>query len=259
MSESTFKATLDEFKAFIEHRDSSVFKFADEWFEATNWGWDSIEFENLYRIYIRSTQIVLKEGDDRTKLKGEPLEKLSRYFLEKGGVARDIVEIREHGRWQVDGQGTLNKSAIRKSWGTKISEDCGFQLYLEAKNHSDPVDKSEFAEHCLRMTDHGCNLGVIVSTSGFKIGRGLGIANLPYIHFLQNKFQFLLVLGSFKRVVHERVAPLALLQEVLSYAANNSYENDTRIQSFYREDDCKALGKKEFERIIAEESCGPKS
>ena len=250
MSETDFIATLDEFKKFIENRDRSIFRFADEWFEATTWGWDPSVFEELYTIYVRSTQIVLSERDDPTKLKGAPLERLSRYFLEKGGIARGIVPINEHGRWQVDGQGTLNKSATKKFFGTRISEDCGFQLYLEAKNHSDPIEKSEFAEHCLRMADHGCNLGITVSTSGYKIGRGLGIATLPYIHFLQKRYHLLLVFGSFFRVMHERVAPFALLQDILGYAANNSYENDRTIQSFYRKEECKELAKMEFARLF---------
>jgi len=250
MFKSDFIATLDEYEKFVQNLDKSAHRFADEWLEAFDWGWDSVTFQELYKNYVWSTQIILKKEDDPTKLKGVPLEKLSRYFLEKGGVARNIVEIIEHGRWQVDGQGSLNKSAIRRCWGSPISEDCGFQLYLECKNHSEPVENTEFALHEMRMNNHGCNLGVMISTSGFRVGRGLGIANVPYLNFLQKKFHLLLVFGSFKRVIDERIPPLALLQEVLGYAANNSYVNEKRIQDFYTEHECTSLARNEYARLF---------
>jgi len=239
-----FRDTIDEFKENITSLDYLL-----EWRFAAESGWDKEEFEELYRAYVESTQIKIQPSDDKTKLKGRPLELIGRYLLEKGGIAHQIVEISDPSKWQVDGCGPVHKTAIRFSFGKKICELIGLHVYLEAKNHSDPLENSEFSDHCRRMHEHHCNFGVMISTSGYRIGRGKGISESIYVHSCKEIFHALLVFQSITAVILEQKAPLFIIQEALSYACNNMYVHDKEVQYYYSQEACKKAAMLEYERL----------
>ena len=208
-------------------------------------------FRNWRRYW--STQRALKKGDDPTALKGRPLEKIAQYFLAKGGVVTNIQEITEPQKWQVDGQGPLNKTAIRMCWGEDLCQQIGFQLYMEAKNHATAVTNGQFARHFQRMEDHHCNFGVLISTSGYSIARGQGIAESIHRNYWKNCFHLLLVFHSLRAVIVAEKAPLAVLQEALCFAVNNSYGNNSALQKAYAPKACHAAAKAEYERLFGAE------
>lgn len=242
---------LTEFRALIAELNGNIpsGKYLLEWSLAVESGWDDKEFEELYEAYVKSTQIDIKPGDDPAELKGRPLESVGRYFLEKGGLAYDIKEISDPGKWQVDGCGPVNKTAILLCWGEDLCQRIGIQLYMEAKNHSDPVENSEFSEHYRRMEDHHCNLGVMISTSGYKIGRGKGIAESVYINSCKNRFHVLLVFQSLTAVINKQKPPLIVIQEALVHACNNTYTHDKKIQKYYSQETCQEAATTEYKRI----------
>jgi hypothetical protein len=248
-------ATWAEFEEFTQQIASiEGFPYPLEWSFAVAEGWDPEEYHALYAAYVASTQIVAQPEDDSLGLKARPLEDLVRYFLEKGGFARDVKELSAPSKWQVDGAGPLNKTAIRKCWGDALSEQCGVQVYMEAKNHVDPATNDEFALHYQRMQDHGCNVGVFASTSGFSIGRGQGIAHNIYHHYLRGIFHLLLVFESFRSVIVERKAPIAVLHEVIIYAMNDAYANDAKLQARYSASACRQATQKASFELLREQS-----
>ena len=218
-----------------------------EWSFALNSGWVDKEFERLYLDYLYSTQIELKPTDDKTKLKGVPLEKLSHYLLKEGGIVTDIREINDPGRWQVDGQGTLSTSSMLNCFGRECHE-FGTQLYLEAKNHSDAITSDAFSQHYRRMDEHRCHLGVCLSTSGFPVGRGLGIANSVYINSVKGKFHILLSFHSIYSMVNEKKAPLTILKEAYNYTISDLYSNDKAIQEWYSSRHNNRIAREEYEK-----------
>jgi hypothetical protein len=243
--------TVDEFLAFVRtHIPNELRPFALEWAHAAASGWDRVEFDRLYQEYVWSTQIELKQDDDPTELKGRPLENLVCYFLEKGAVATGMRPISDPGKWQVDGQGPINMTAIVLAWGEPIAKKLGFQLYMEAKNHIDPATREEFATHYQRMMDHDCQLGVFVSTSGFRVGRGLGIAESVRENYLRGNFHLLLAFPFLQRVITQEHPPLVILKEVLAFAANNSYVHDTNVQKLYSPEYCHKLAAEEYTRLF---------
>lgn len=245
--------TVEEYLSFLRNNFKEEFlPFACEWTHATLAGWADAEFEQLYRDYVQSTQIQIKPGENATELKGRPLERVARYFLEKGAVVTSIKEISEPCKWQVDGQGPLNITAVKSAWGEDISMRLGFQLYMEAKNHSEPTTSDEFSAHYRRMMEHDCRLGVFVSTSGYRIGSGLGIADSIRENYLMNRFHLLLAFSSLCEVVTEKKPPLAVLRDVLCFAANNSYANDAEVQELYSPKYCHDIAHAEFQRLFSD-------
>jgi hypothetical protein len=244
-------ATWEEFKSFVcSTLDTVKFQYKCEWLCAIKAGWDYVKFEQLYAEYVQSTQIKPIAGDNTTDIKGLPLERVARYFLVRGGVTTDIKEISEAGRWQVDGQGTLNRTALLLHWGQDFCYRIGTQLYMEAKNHSDPVTNEEFSAHFRRMVEHCCNIGIMISTAGYSIGRGLGIAQSIHNNSLQNRFHLLLTIRSLHEVAVERKAPWAVLTDALNNALNNSYVNDKDTQYLYSPSHCCDLARSEYERLF---------
>ncbi len=245
-------ATWDEYVARIAilKENSKAFPYLLEWRFATGCGWDQVEFEGLYKKYVESTQINLKPEDNATELKGRPLEVLVRYFLEKGGLVSEIKEITDHGKWQVDGYGLVNKHAVLVLWGEERCLDIGMQVYLEAKNHSDPVKNEEFSVHCRRMLEHHCNLGVMVSTSGYMIGKGLGIAESIYHNSAAKRFHILLVFQSLRAVLAEGKAPMAILGKALLYAFNNLFAADKEVREAYSPEACHKAAREEYVRLF---------
>ncbi len=253
MSSDITIATWEEYNQVIDEIRSKYepCRFTEEWNVAIGSGWDQKQYMSLYADYVKSTQINLGPTDSATELKGKPLEKLVRYFLEKGGLARNIREICEHQRWQVDGQGLLLTENILFTFGEKLCEKMGFQLFVEAKNHTEPMTNEEFARHYQRMTDHECNVGVIASTSGYRIARGRGIARKIYHDYLRDIFHLLLTFHAFYEVLSDDKAPLDILREALAHTTNESYESDKELQEKCSPKSCHALAKSEYERIFA--------
>jgi hypothetical protein len=243
-------ANWDEFLSRVSAL-AKLMPYELEWVCAISAGWEDEEFEKLYREYVRSTQIKLKPKDDANKLKGRPLEKLARYFLEKGGLITEIGEINEIGRWQVDGYGPVNRTSVLYCWSEEKLLKIGPQVYMEAKNHSSPVEKHEFSDHYRRMDEHHCNLGVMISTSGYKVGRGRGIAESIYINSLTNKFHILLVFQSMRDVILRKKPPMAILTKALLYAFNNSYVNDRDVQESYSKKECQLAVLAEYARLFS--------
>lgn len=99
-------ATPDEYTCYLEKYHSS-----DEYrlsrMCANFAGWDSDCYKTLLVKYVESTQLGIS-GDTKsaTEVKGDPFEDVVRYFLEKGGVAREISSLSSNGKWQIDGGGT---------------------------------------------------------------------------------------------------------------------------------------------------------
>jgi hypothetical protein len=139
-------ATLDEFSRFIKQL-GRLYLDGTNWFFAVSSGWDEAIFDQLYKEYVESTQKKIGPKDDALTLKAKPLEAVSRYLLEKGGLARRMTEILQPGKWQVDGHGPVNKDAVLTCWGETICNAVGPQVYMEAKNHTEPVEKEEFSDH----------------------------------------------------------------------------------------------------------------
>lgn len=246
---SEFKVpTYEELLKFSEEIQGKCpeFRYAREWSLTIGAGWDHEKYQELYSLYIYSTQITLSPKDDATELKGRPLERVARYFLKNGGIVSKIDEISAPGKWQVDGQGPLEKSNIILLWGEKLSRRIGFQVYLECKNHNDPVTKGEFSDHYRRMEEHCCNFGVMVSTSGYRIGSGKGIAESVYINTMADKFHILLTINTLRLVISDRIPPLVLLRESLDLAVNDKYRNDKNVQTLYSQKICHETAKSEF-------------
>lgn len=240
-----FREAMAEFKKGIPSE-----KYWIEWECAVESGWDKEEFEELYRDYVKSTQVQIRPGDDANKLKGQPLEFIGRYLLEKGGLAYQITSISDPSKWQVDGCGPVNKTAVLMCWGQEYCEMIGIQIYMEAKNHSEPLENNEFSDHYRRMQEHHCNLGVMISTSGYKIARGKGIAESVYIHSVMKSFHVLLVFQSLTAVACEEKAPLVVIQDALFYATNNMYALDKDVQNYYSPETCKKTALAEYRRLF---------
>jgi hypothetical protein len=100
------------------------------------------------------------------------------------------------------------------------------------------------------MDEHHCNLGVMISTSGYKIGRGQGIAESVHLNSWKNKFHILLVFHSLMAVALEGRAPMAVLTESLMHTVNNSYANDAEVQEAYSQRACHVAIEAEYDRLF---------
>lgn len=249
MSEKEFRGNWVECDQYLQKVVKSK-DLAVEWYQALSSGWVNAEYKRLYEEYVKSTQIKIAARQSATKLKGNPLENLTRYFLHKGGFVTSIKELSAQGQWQVDGQGILNRTSLMRCFGERVCCKFGPQLYMEAKNHIDPATGEEFSAHYLRMDQHGCDVGVFFSTSGYKISRGLGIAESIYHHFLQSKFHLLFAFPSFADVISKEKAPLAIIVEAYTFAANNSFRHDKTVQKIYTKNFCHEMAKSEYKRIF---------
>jgi hypothetical protein len=253
-SETKPYATVKEFEQFVEEvKANRRFPYPLEWTFAVEEGWDWAVYQDKFAAYVLSTQVDLQPDDDKTDLKGKPLEDILRYFLEKGGFAHDIRELSAPSRWQVDGVGLLNRTATVMCWGKDLSSVCSPHIYMEAKNHIAAATNDEFSLHCQRMRLHGCNVGVFASTSGFRIGRGEGIARDIYNLYLKDEIHLLLVFESFRSVIEESKAPLVVLSDVLTYAMNEEYENSVALQQRYSEAACHELAMQTHLELSAEQ------
>jgi hypothetical protein len=234
---------------FIINRLIENTRYPVEWYFAIKSGWDNTEFSTLYSDLVYSTQVILKPTDDATKIKGRPLEKIARYFLKEGGVVTDIREIRDPQRWQVDGAGPLKTESMHKCFNT-FCDKFGVQLYMEAKNHKDPITNSDFSQHFRRMEEHDCYLGICISTSGYKMSKGKGIAQSIHRNYWRDRFHILLAFHSLYSVAVEEKAPLAILKAGLTFAINDQYSNDTEIQTRYSLTFNNSLAQKEYKRLF---------
>lgn len=246
--DSLIEATVKEFDEFSRrvHGRAQDFLYSEEWNVAIKCGWDDHVFNEIFVAYIKSTQHKLLSTEDATLIKGRPLEKIAKYFLKCGGVVHDIEEISAPRRWQVDGQGLLVESIIRSYFGGDLADRIGFQLYLECKNHTEPLTNDEFAQHCQRMVDHCCNFGVIVSTSGYSINAGTGISDKIYFNSGANKFHVLFTVDVFGKIIADNKPPLFLVKEAFGFAINERYRHDRALQTRYSKANCHLVAESEF-------------
>lgn len=238
MSNRDFTPTLEEFQKVVTDVFSTFDKYALEWAYANVSGWNDEEYQVLLNDYLKSTQIKITKHDDATKLKGIPLEELSKYFLEKGGFAHEVNELKSHGEWQIDGQGRIIKSYLLKFWQPEVIEEVGPQLFLECKNHKSPVSVKEFSQHHSRMVTYKSNLSIIASTSGFTVGKGSGISETVLLHSYQKKYHLLLTVKDFCAVTEENEPPLSILTRALLRVTNNRYKKDKEVQKCYSQQYC---------------------
>lgn len=144
-SNGSSEATAEEFIEYVKKfPESGGFKHKTERAFAIKSGWDDNEYSYLYRKYVRSTQKEVTVNSQTTTEKGDALEVLARYFLKNGGFVKNIRDINAIGKWQVDGQGIINKSIMVTFWGEEINNKIGFQVYLECKNHLESMKKNDF-------------------------------------------------------------------------------------------------------------------
>lgn len=245
----SIEATVEQFNefSFRVHGKASGFLYSLEWNIAIQCGWNDHEFYEKYITYLNSTQHKLLPTEDATAIKGRPLENIASYLLKCGGVVHDITDISSPSKWQVDGQGLLIESVVRSFFGIDLANRIGFQLYLECKNHTEPVTNAEFALHCQRMSDHCCNFGVMFSTSGYKIARGAGIADTIYFNSAANKFHVLFTVDVFRQVIFEEKPPLFLIKEALGFATNERYRVDPQLQHRYSMKNCHQIAREEYD------------
>ncbi len=242
-------ATINDYEKFIDQYGNSAGDYAFEWSIAVKAGWKKREFDKLYNSYVISCKKGILEKQSAAKIKGDPLEDLARYYLQMGGIVHDISEINEKGVWQIDGQGTKNTTAILLCWGEELCAKIGAQLFMEAKNHKEPMKTEDFSHYYSKMTEHGCQTGVVFSTSGYSVGHGKGIAPKIYYHYLRGYIHILMSFSSIYNTAVNDIPPLIVLRLAITYATNNSYVNDREIQFEYSKKYCHLLINNEFDRI----------
>lgn len=239
--------TPQEFVDYIaQYPKKDKLKYKEERAFAILAGWDDQKYKYLYRKFIYSTHNSLGSG----KEKGDTLEELARYFLKYGGIVHDIKELKAGSKWQVDGQGIINKSTMTHFWGEEFNSKIGFQIYLECKNHNDPAEKRDFNDHCTRMDDNNCKLGLFASASGFKIAKGQGIAERLYLTTFQNKFNLLFAVVDFDRIIYDNKPPIIVLIEAIDRTTNDKYRICKVTQEQYSKDYCHDLLKKRYDELF---------
>jgi len=242
--------TTAEFEAFTRYLMNSgrMDEPADAW-AAKCAGWNQEEFEALYKVYIHSTQVIIKPGDNTMKLKGRPLEALARYFIDQGGFARDIKEGGLVGEWQVDGVGSLRHGAVMEVCGSGAWEKFSPKVYIEAKNHASVMDGAEFGQHCSRMSDHSCRCGVTFSTAGYAVGSGLGYAHKIFHNFLTHTLHLLLSITDLEPVATRKKYPLTVLRDAYLRTSEESYRLKS-VQDTYSANVCIQFANAEFARLF---------
>ena len=243
---------FDDFKDFVKNESSTApgkANYIIEWYYAHKAGWDVDDFKDLYIKYLSSIQAT-KTSHPKVSmldLKGRPLEELAHYYLRRGGIVLNIKELNAPGRWQVDGQGLLNKDAIFLAIGAKEAAAFGPQLYMEAKNHKKSIPNNDYSHHLERMKDHDCRLGVAFSTSGYSISAGKGIARKIYEDTIRGYYSILFTVDVFKRVLEEDIPPLLLMREAYTHAINEDYENDPGLRKRYGRKECQEIAKQQYD------------
>lgn len=245
MSATEFTATYDEYMDFLDQLSRvKKFPYAKEWHFAREAKWDQEEYIELYKKYIFTTQRTATSEENKTESKGNPFELLARYFLKHGGIVHDIKELKSGSRWQVDGHGTLNKSNLESAWCSEMMSKIGYQLYLECKNKIDPATKQEFNDHCIRMEDNDCYLGIMASTSGFKITRGRGIAERVYTNHFKNRYNLLLTVRDFDLVIEKNMPPMKIITDALTRTTSDMYRSDPETIEQYTIKHCHKVAQK---------------
>lgn len=214
-------------------------------------GWKRDEFHRLYISYIESTQVDLATvGNDTTGAKGNPLEEVARYFLEKGGIARNVKPGGVRNKWTVDGIGETYPDRLSLLLDADASKKCGAQLYLEAKNHADVMGPDEWAQHGMRMRRHQCTLGIVISTAGFPMTHGKGYADEPYHDWLVGVIHILLSVADLRKVDVDGELPWSVVRTAYLRLVNQGYET-VDVQKEYSKKECIALAASESIRLKA--------
>ncbi|MEZ4390994.1 MAG: hypothetical protein R3A48_07860 [Polyangiales bacterium] len=212
-------------------------------------GWDSDEFLRLYAVFIDSTQVALSSnGNQTTNAKGNPLEVVSRYFLEKGGVARNMKPGGVPGKWTVDGIGETYPDRVDRILGAGMCATCGPQIYLEAKNHSDVLQAADWAQHNARMKNHGCRLGVVISTGGYAVRAGLGYADELYHDWIRGFVHILLSVDDLRQVAIGGEFPWSIVKTAFIRVVNQEFEQPP-TQLRYSKAECLKVAKAEYDRL----------
>ncbi len=208
-------------------------------------GWDPAAYRQLYRAFITSTQANLPAaGNQTTAVKGDPLEDVARYFLERGGVARDVQKGGLSNRWTIDGKGEVFPDRIDRILGAGMAVVAGPNLYMEAKNHIAPMGPADWAQHCGRMSSHGCTFGVAFSAAGFGFGSGKGYAGDLFHDWLRGRIHILITVEELRRVAVDGIFPWEVLRTAFLRQRDQGYE-DAKVQ--------KAISKKACLKTAADE------
>jgi len=244
--------TSEEMKEFARQlRADDAIDQPWEAYYAIRSGWDRKEFLRLYKIYIESTQVDLKSaGNNTTESKGNPLEDVARYFLEKGGVARDVKSGGMPGKWTVDGMGETYPDRLNCILGDGTALMCGPKMYMEAKNHNDAMSPEHWAQHCVRMSNHKCRFGVVFSTGGYKVGHGKGYADVIFHDFLRGVLHILLSVADLQAVAMLKEFPWAVVRTAYIRTTDRGYET-AEVQKKYTSETCLGLAKSEYARLHA--------
>lgn len=245
-------ATPEECSGYIEHYFSD-----DEYMlariGARFGGWDSEQYKILLDQYVCSTQVTLADsGKSATDEKGDPFEDVVRYFLEKGGVARYISPLTKEGKWQIDGEGLLNRENLMRVWGERDVNQVGSSLLLECKNYSKSVGSGEFCKYNSRMDKFGCQLGILASSAGFSIHNGKGIAEDVYVDSRTKKYHLLLTVEDFCIAYSDDIPPLQILTEALHNAKFDKYQSDKNVQEKMSAKHCNAIAEVYYTKISDE-------
>jgi hypothetical protein len=241
--------TPDEYACFVEKYHSK-----DEYHLArmcANFaGWDSDCYKTLLVKYVNSTQLDINgTSKSATSSKGDPFEEVVRYFLKKGGVAREISSLSNSGKWQIDGAGTLHRENLYRVWGDADTNNAGNSLLLECKNYDSAVNSDDFCKYKSRMEKFSCQLGVFASTSGFSIHNGQGIAEEIHVDFRTKKYHLLLTIEDLCIVLSEDIPPLHILTIALNNARFDKYKIDKLLQKKMSEEHCRVVAKEFYKRF----------
>lgn len=212
-------------------------------------GWDPQVFRQLYTAYIDSIGVDLKkQGNRTTELKGAPLEAVARYFLERGGIAKNVLPGGIQEQWTVDGIGDTHMDRFRRILGVAACEKCGSKLYMEAKNHRASMGPEDWAQHGNRMRRHECKLGVVFSTGGYRLGRGQGYMREIFQDFSLGTVHILFSVADLARVAKAEAYPWTVFKDAYRRVSDDTYEL-SEVQNAYSTQTCLQIAQSEHKRL----------
>lgn len=130
-------------------------------------------------------------------------------------------------------------------------------MIVECKNYKTAISGDEFSKYQSRVTKFGCQVGVFVSTSGFSIGNGSGIAQEIHLDFRGDVFHLLLTIEDFCIVYDKKIPPMHLLLESLHNARFNKYRVDKKLQNRMSKGHCREIAKEYFNLLTCSGSDSP--
>lgn len=238
MKTSTPYPTVDDFEKFVEtYIQNDPYKIARKC--AILSGWDGRFYKELLVKYLKSIEVVIgANGESAKDTKGDPLENLSRYLLEKGGLSRKVEALKKNGKWEIDGYGDLIRENLYQVLGDRDTNKAGNDFILECKNYKNSIGSNEFTKYKSRMDRFEVNFGVFISTSGFSIEGGLGIAEDLYIDFKSGKIHILLTVQELCLVHIDNIPILHIIKQSISNSRFDIYTIDKEIQKKFSSKYC---------------------